>query len=228
MSIQSEDRINTLKERFKKNGFDGFSACEAVELVLAFGNERDNAPRVAKPLIDAFGGLRGVLDASPEEMAEAGHISKGAVTFIRFIKEAAGEYLRLSMIGKNAVHLGRREVLDYLEFTLSGERIEKFLAVYLDSGGFVITVETLFEGTINQTAVYPRRAVEMAFKHGAASLIVAHNHPSGDSQPSESDRLLTQGLVLAGRAVDLEVIDHVIIGKGNRFSAKEAGWLDNL
>jgi DNA repair protein RadC len=132
------------------------------------------------------------------------------------------------MNGKKAAYFGAREIQDYLEFALSGERIEKFLAVYLDSGGFVITVETLFEGTINQTAVYPRKAVEAAFKHGAASLIVAHNHPSGDSTPSESDRLLTQGLVFAARAVDLEVIDHIIIGKGNRFSAREAGWLENI
>ncbi len=118
-----------------------------------------------------------------------------------------------------------KELLEYLNMTLSGERIEKFLAVYLNCANEIIAVETLFEGTINQTAVYPRKVVEKALKHNAHAVIFVHNHPSGDSAPSETDKQLTVVLERAARAIDLNVVDHIIIGRGPHFSAREKGWM---
>lgn len=223
-NTQSEKTTDSLKERFRAGGMNGFSAIEALTLALALGGAGEEASRAAALLIEAFGGLRGVFDASPDEITAVSGISGSAALFIKLLKEAAGEHLKRRMMRKKAGD-GQSEVSDYLELALSGERVEKFLAVFLDGAGRAVAVETLFEGTINQTAVYPRKAVEMAFKHGAVSIIFAHNHPSGDCTPSESDRLLTLALTAAARAADLEVVDHVIIGRRSSFSARRGGWL---
>jgi DNA repair protein RadC len=118
-----------------------------------------------------------------------------------------------------------QEALDYLNMTLSGERVEKFMAIYMNSKNEVLAVEVLHEGTINQTVVYPRKAIEKAFRHNAHSVIFVHNHPSGDASPSGLDRELAGVLERAAEAVDLVVHDHLIIGRDKHFSARENGWI---
>lgn len=218
------ERLEGLKQRYGKGLFDGFYSHEILELILSYSVRATDVKSLSKALLQRFKGLRGIFDASHEELTSVDGMTENAVIFVRLLKEAAGAYMLDRMTGRD-ISRETGPLIDYLNMMLSGERIEKFLGIYLDQAGAVLAVETLYEGTINQTVVYPRKAIEKAFKHGAHSIIFVHNHPSGDVTPSQVDRELTEALVRAARAVTLDVIDHIIIGRDRHFSAKADGWL---
>lgn len=202
----------------------GLNPADMLERLLSYAVKEKELKDASTGLMKRFKGLRGVLDASHEELKGSGLVGESGAVFLRFVKEAAGVYLKERMMGKDAPG-NMKCVLDYLNLTLSGERIEKFLAIYLNSKNEVLSVDVLHEGTINQTVVYPRKAIERAFRHKASGVIFVHNHPSGDSTPSQMDRQLARTLDGASAAVDLEVIDHIVIGKNRHFSARENGWM---
>ena len=213
-----------LRERFGKGSFEGFYCHEILELVLSYALPRQDFRVAARRLLEKFNGLRGVFDATADELAGVEGVGEAAATLIRLFKETAGAYLKDRMMCKDVIK-NQKDVLDYLNLTLSGERVEKFLAMYLNAKNEVLAIEILHEGTINQTVVYPRKAIEKAFKHNAQSVIFVHNHPSGDATPSRIDRELTAVLGRAATAVDIVVHDHLIIGRNKHFSARENGWM---
>ena len=212
-----------LKERFRKSGLDGFHDYETVELLLTYAIPRRDVKPVAKALVNRFGGLRGVFDATLEELSEVSGVGENAATLVKLIKETAGAYLREGLDRADAIGCSE-DVVEYLSFSLSGERVEKFLAIYMNSKNEILGVETLHEGTIDRTHVYPRKAIEKAFKHNARSIIFVHNHPSGDPKPSVSDKKLNDELVKAASAVNILVHDHIIIGRNSFVSGRDLGW----
>lgn len=116
-------------------------------------------------------------------------------------------------------------VRDFLTLRLAGERVEVFCAVWLDAQSRVIKFEDLFRGTVTQTSVYPREVVYAALQCNAASVIFAHNHPSGVAEPSRADEVLTQALKRALELIDVRVLDHFVIGSGYALSFSEKGLL---
>src|SRR3990170_3062151 len=176
--------MERLRERFKKAGLAGFHDYEVLELILTYAIPRRDVKPLAKTLIERFKGLRGVLDASFEELYSVNGIGENAALLLKFMKEVSGEYLKERVMKKDVIR-SPEDVLNYLNLTLSGEKVEKFLAIYLNSKNEILSVETLHEGTIDQTVVYPRKVIENAFRHNARSIIFVHNHPSGDPTPSE-------------------------------------------
>jgi len=120
-----------------------------------------------------------------------------------------------------------QEVKDYLRLQLINEQREVFAVVFMDALHRVIAYEPLFFGTIHQTSVHPRVIVQRAMSLNAASMILAHNHPSGSTQPSEADKLLTKRLTSLLESIDVRVLDHFIIGEGPAFSFAENGLLTN-
>ncbi|MDA8446444.1 RadC family protein [Paracidovorax valerianellae] len=127
---------------------------------------------------------------------------------------------------QRGVHLDNpQDVFDFLRLRLGGESHEVFAAVFLDSKHCVIAFETLAHGSIDQAVIYPRMVVKRAIELNAAALILAHNHPSGDTLCSEKDRAVTDRLRTALRYVDIRVIDHVIVGKGTPYSFARDGLL---
>ncbi|GMR05025.1 MAG: DNA repair protein RadC [Thermodesulfobacteriota bacterium] len=213
-----------LRERFKNNSLNGFNNHEIIEFILTFAMPRSDVRAVAKKLVRKFKSIRGVLDAAPDELGAVEGVGENAVILIKLLKEVGALYLKERIMGKDVLR-SKKDVLDYLNLYLSGERVEKFLSIYLNSKNEVLAIETLHEGTINQTVVYPRKVIERAFKHNAHSVIFVHNHPSGDPSPSNVDWQLTGVLDRATRAVDLIIHDHIIIGRDKHFSARESGWL---
>ena len=114
-------------------------------------------------------------------------------------------------------------VRDYLTLKLAREEREQFVVLFLNSQHHLIEAETMFYGTLTQTSIYPREVVKQALYHNAAAVILAHNHPSGVIEPSQSDRVLTEGLKQALSLVDVRILDHFIIAGNNTLSFAERG-----
>lgn len=116
-------------------------------------------------------------------------------------------------------------VKDYLKLNFTGCEREEFVVIFLDNQHQLISTETLFTGTIDCSAVYPREVVKAALQHNAAAVILAHNHPSGQAEPSNSDKVITRRLVEALKLVDIRVLDHVVIGGNTAISFAERGLI---
>ena len=215
-----------LRERFVTNGLAGFGEHEVLELLLTLAIPRWDVKEPAKALLKRFGGLRGVLDAPLAELRSVPGIGDVAAIGLHLVREAAVLYLQQASEGgdvlRNAAKIG-----DFWRMRIGALKHEVFAVAYLDSAYRLLPdgVETLQEGTIDRAAVYPRRVVEAALGRQAAALLLAHNHPNGNVQPSEQDKLLTRAIVLAAETISLQVVDHLVVSSDETFSFKEAGLL---
>lgn len=215
-----------LRDRFLRSGFDGFAEHEIVELLLTLAIPRKDVKQQAKALLARFKSLRGILDAPVPELQEVDGIGDVAPVALRIIREAASLYLQQQ--AETEDDLSTTGALNaFWRCRLGGLRNEVFAMAYLDSAFRLLKngVEVLEEGTVDRAAVYPRRVMEAALQRGAAALVFAHNHPNGDIEPSEQDKTLTRALVLAAAALQIKVVDHLIVTPDEVFSFRKAGLL---
>ncbi len=213
-----------LRERFLKTGFEGFREYEALELLLTWAIPRRDVKPIAKDLIKRFGSLKGVFDATSEELTEVRGIKDRTAAFIRSLKEFVVLYQR------SRLREGRRisstgDLMDYLGSAMSGLKDEQFRGVFLNSKNEVIADEVIHEGTVNQSAVYPRKVMERALKNNATAVIFVHNHPGGQCKPSPQDIKLTRELQSIARSLQVTVHDHLIVCKDGYFSFLERGMM---
>ena len=219
-----EGHRKRLRERYKKSGLAGFHNYEFIELLLTYAIPQKDVKPLAKELIAHFGGIREIFDASLEELTTIKGLGERTAILFKLLKEGSTLYLKARVKGKEILS-SPQLALDFCYHMLSGEKNEKFMVLYLTTKNELIDTEILEEGTINQTAVYPRKVLEGALKHNASALIFVHNHPSGDPTPSRTDKKLTEALVKTAQTIDVTVHDHIIIGKNSHFSGREGGWL---
>lgn len=220
------DHRKRLRERFLKHGLGAFADYEAVELLLTLAIPRTDVKQPAKALIARFGDLRGILDAPVEELRIISGIGSVAPVAIQIIKAAATLYLQQSCEDRDSLADPAR-LADFWRMRIGALPYEVFEAAYLDSALRLQQngIETLEEGTIDRATVYPRRVIEAALRRGAAALVLAHNHPNGNVEPSEHDKVLTRAIVLGAEAVHLKVVDHLIVSVQSTFSFRKAGLL---
>lgn len=180
----------------------------------------------AKALLNRFGSLRGVLDAPQSELRSVAGVGDVAAITLQVIRESATLYLRETSEGAEVLHDPKR-LGDFWRMRIGALGHEVFAVAYLDSAYRLLRdgVETLQVGTIDRTAVYPRRVVEAALRRQAAALVLAHNHPNGNVEPSEHDKVLTRAIVLASETISLRVVDHLIVSSEEVFSFRNAGLL---
>ncbi len=214
-----------LREKFIKAGLAGFQDYEIIELLLSLGTPRRDCKQQAKEAIRKFKTLRGVLEAPPEELQAIKGVGPHNTFGIKLIQEVAREFLKERIIDK-PVYKSADEVFDYLYHSMRDLKKEVFKVVYLNSQNQIIETEDLFHGTVNSSAVSPREVIENAIRQNAVSLIFAHNHPSGNPEPSRSDRELTRDLVYAANTVQIKVLDHIVIGDNRYFSFAGQGLID--
>jgi len=215
-----------LKERFLRGGLQGFLDYEIVELLLALGTPRRDCKKPAKEAMRRFKMLRRVLEASEVELQEIEGIGPRNIFGIKFVQEVSRRFLREKMMSSPICH-SSREVFDYLYHTLRDVKKEKFKAIFLDAKNKILEERTFFEGTVDTSAVYPREILKEALLHNASALIFVHNHPSGDPEPSESDKEITKELVFASSMMQLKVLDHIIIGNNCYFSFADRGLIED-
>jgi len=194
-----------------------------LENLLCFALPPRKAAGVARALKERFGGLRALLDSPVEELMEVEGLGEKAASLIAFMKPLAASYLKEKIADRDIIK-DPRDVINYLKLTLSAERVEKFMGLYLNSRNELLAIEVLHEGTLTHSLVYPRKVIELAMRHNASSVIFVHNHPGGDPSPSRADCLLMRRLEKAAATVDITVHDHMIIGRNRHFSARANGW----
>ena len=217
---------NRLRERFLKSGFAGFAEHEVIELLLTLAIPRSDVKQQAKALLKRFGSLRGIFDAPLSELQSVKGISEVSAISLKVIRESATLYLQEA--SEEAEVLREPERLsNFWRMKIGHFKNEVFAVAYLDSAYRLLRdgVEILQEGTIDRAAVYPRRVVETALKRQAAALVLAHNHPNGNVEPSEQDKVVTRAVVLAAETISLRVVDHLIVSASETFSFREAGLL---
>ena len=220
-----EGHRKRLREKFLKAGLEGFHDYEIVELFLTLGSPRKDCKGPAKEAIKKFKTLRGVLQASPEELQEIKGIGPHNAFGIRLIQEASRELLKERILDKPVLK-SPPEVFDYLYHSMRDLKKEVFKVLFLNSRSQLIESADLFQGTVDSSSVYPREVIEKAIKHNATSLIFAHNHPSGNPEPSKNDKELTRLLIYASSTIGIKVLDHLIIGDNCHFSFANEGLIE--
>jgi DNA repair protein RadC len=219
-----EGHRKRLREKFLKSGLEGFHDYEIVELLLSLGTPRRDCKPAAKEAIKRFTTLRGVLEATPEELEQIEGIGAHSAFGIKLVQEVAREFLRAKVLDK-PYYSSSQAVFDYLYHAMRGLKKEVFKVLYLTSQNQIIDTCDLSSGTINSAAVSPREVMEGAIRSSAAALIFVHNHPSGAVAPSLNDMSLTRELVYAGRVMRIKVLDHIIIGENKFYSFAGEGLI---
>jgi len=214
-----------LREKFVKSGLKGFHDYEIVELLLSLGTPRRDCKQQAKEALKKFKNLRGVLEAPLEELQQIDGIGPHNAFGIKLAQEVAREFLKEKIIDK-PIYRSAQEIFDYLYHSMRDLRKEVLKVIYLNSQNQIIETEDLFEGTVNSGAISPREVIESAIRNSATALIFVHNHPSGNPEPSKSDKEITKDLVYAGSIMQIKILDHIIIGDNKYYSFAGEGLIE--
>lgn len=225
-SSKSQGHRKRLREKFLKGGLSGFLDYEIIELLLTLGTPRKDCKQQAKEALSRFHSLRGILEAAADELQEIKGIGPHNIFGLKLIQEVSRCYLKERMMSRPYCH-SSKEVFDYLFHALRDLRREKFKVLFLDAKNQILMEKTIFEGTVDSSAIYPREIMKEALKCDASSLIFVHNHPSGDPEPSLSDKEITKELVFAANVMQLKVLDHIIIGNNRYFSFADQGLIED-
>jgi len=213
-----------LRERFRKDGVAGMHDYEVLELLLTYALPRKDVKPLAKELIRVFGSFAAVFDASLEELEKIKNVGPISATLLGLIKEICSMYLAEKMKNKDILS-SPQAVLNFARVKLAGLPREAFLVIFLNNKNRVILCKIIQEGTIDQAIIYPRRLIEEALACHATGVILVHNHPSGEPEPSPEDKQLTRSLLEAARTIDLRILDHIIVGREGYCSFLEKGLL---
>ena len=223
MSVHDGHR-DRLRDCFRESGLAGFDEIRALELLLQYAIPRRDTNPIAQALLDRFGALQEVFDASEEELTEVEGIGPYAATLLRLVpeitrKSAVGKATRMSAI------LSAEDAWRYLRPHFLYERDEIAFMLCLDSQKRVIRCLELSRGVVNSVLLDVRRVVELALKYKASSVILAHNHPDGKPSNSHEDDITTQRIYQCLRTVGIPLEDHMILAEGSYLSYKETGML---
>ena len=213
-----------LRQRLFEGGPDALLDHEIVEYLLSLSIKRMDTKAIAKRLIKHFGGFGALLSADPKAIERAGKISDVSVAGLKIVQAAALRLLEEQIKGRPV--LGSwQALLDYLRADMAHEGIERVRVLFLNAKNELIANETLWEGTVDESAVHIREIMRRAVDHKATAIIVVHNHPSGDPSPSQQDIRLTRDLAEAGRHLKVTLHDHVIIGAQGHASLRAMGLI---
>lgn len=212
------------REKLLALGAAALSDAELLALLLRTGLAGKSVLQLAQEVLDQLKGVAGLLHAQDTQLAAIKGLGPAKRCELLAVRELARRALATELRQRPAMN-ELATVSDYLRLQLGALPHECFAVLFLDSQGRLIAMEELFRGTLSQTAVYPREVVQRALAHGAAALILAHNHPSGVAEPSREDGLLTERLRAALALIDVRVFDHFVVCQGSVVSMAARGLL---
>lgn len=211
------------RERLQKFGAEALSAQEILALILGRGIAGESVMVTAQRLLSQFGSLKGIAGASIEELSKVKGIGLAKAAQIRAAFELTSRLEGYQESGKNETVKTPEDVVALVRSRLKGKKKEYFLALLLDTRNQLIRVAEISIGSLDSSIVHPREVFKEAVSASAASVLFAHNHPSGDPEASEDDVNLTKRLAEAGEIMGIDVLDHIIIGEQKYLSLKREG-----
>ncbi|MWN32688.1 DNA repair protein RadC [Gilliamella sp. Pra-s65] len=212
------------REKLLKFGVEALSDAELLALFLRTGTRDLPVLELSQRLLNDFGSLYNLINASHHDFCQKHGLGTAKYTQLKAVVELSSRYLKVKMTHENSLS-SPSVTHHYLASRLANKDREIFMVIFLDNQHHVISSEEMFIGTYNCVEVHPREVARRALQHNAAALILAHNHPSGIAEPSQADRHLTQKIEEVCELVDIRVIDHIVIGKGEYVSFAERGWI---
>ncbi|HZG71041.1 MAG TPA: DNA repair protein RadC [Chondromyces sp.] len=219
--VPNEDRP---RERMIHNGPQSLSNHELLAIILRTGSKKESVLQLANRLLKNFEGLRLLKDASIEEITSIKGIGQAKAVQIMAALELGRRISNLKYDDRYIIRSpedGANYVMEEMRFLSQ----EHFVCLYLNTKNQVLHKQTVFIGSLNASIVHPREVFKEAFRRSAASIICAHNHPSGDPSPSREDIEVTKRLSECGKLIGIELLDHLIIGEKKYVSLKEKGYL---
>ena len=213
-----------LRARFLKGGADAMPDYELLELTLFAAIPRRDTKPLAKTLLKRFGSFAEVIAAPRERLMEIPGIGESVANQLKIVEAAAQRLAKTKVLGRPALS-SWTALLDYCTAAMARSEKEEFRVLFLDRKNHLIADEVQNRGTVDHTPVYPREIIKRALELGASSLILVHNHPSGDPTPSKADIAMTREIAGAAKALSIAVHDHLVIGRGGHASFKSLGLL---
>jgi DNA repair protein RadC len=212
------------RERLVQSGPSHLSDAELLAILLGRGAPGLSAVDLARTLLSAFGGIRGVLNASQQSVHQMHGMGPGKSAVLVATRECCCRYLEAKLSPGKRIG-SPKDSQNFLLARLRDRPHEVFCCLFLDNRHRVLAFDELFRGTIDNTTVYPREVVKQALQRNAAAVILAHNHPSGVAEPSEADKMITRRINDALDLVDVRLLDHFIVGDGTCVSLASRGLL---
>ncbi len=209
-----------LRERYISNGLNAFADHEVLELLLTYAIPRVNTNEIAHRLLNRFGSISKVLAADTAELCQVEGIGPTSAVMLHLIDELI-QRLELESLqtGKNVYLDSPRMAAQFVSALLRNERsAETVYTICLDKNNRVLFTDRVVKGSLTEVPLYPRTIAQIAFRHNAKSVILAHNHPSGDPHPSEEDKIQTRNVQKALEALDISLYDHLIAGRNAVYS----------
>lgn len=219
-----KDHRKRLRERFLTGGANAVPEYELLELILFRAIPRQDVKPLARALIDHFGDFNRVLAAPVSALQKVKGVGDSVALELKIV-EAAAHRLARSKVMQRHVISSWQALLDYCHTVMAHRDTEQFRILFLDTKNVLIADEEQAKGTLDHVPVYPREVVKRALELNAASILLVHNHPSGDPTPSQSDIDMTAQIVAAANALAITVHDHLIIGKNAELSFRSEGLL---
>ena len=220
-----------IKEKFLKNGIDGFAEYEILELLLTYCIPRKDTKPIAKDLLNKFKTLDNVFKADFDKLSVIDGLGNNSIPFLKLIGDLPSiiykdELKNKKLIDRETLKILNKDILlNYLRNKIGYEEIEKFYVIYLSSSNEVIEFEENSVGTLDRSSVYPREIYKKIINLNAKSVILAHNHPSDNITPSKSDIELTNEIAKGLKNFGALLIEHIIITKNSYFSFLEEGLI---
>lgn len=224
MAINEWPEDQRPRERLIKFGASALSDAELLAVFLRTGVAGKSAVDLGREMINSFGSLSKLFNATIAEFSAIHGLGSAKYAQLQAVLELARRSI-YEELQSNASLSSPQAVKHYLQLLIGNKAHESFAVLFLDTKNRLITSEELFRGTLNHASVYPREVIKTALQHNAASIILAHNHPSGSCDPSDADLRLTQTLKQALELVDIRVLDHFIIANPEVYSFAEHGLL---
>ncbi|MFH1851992.1 MAG: DNA repair protein RadC, partial [Candidatus Neomarinimicrobiota bacterium] len=178
----------------------------------------------AKAAIKRFGSLRAVLEAGPVELRKIPGIGPNNIFGLKLIPAVARRYLEERISGSDFIE-NSQQVIEFLRHSIQERDQEVFMVIYLNGRNQILGTEELFRGTLTASAVYPREVIKKILERKAAAVVLVHNHPSGNRQPSRDDLAITEKLKAAAATIDVAIHDHIIVAGNGYYSLADNGQL---
>lgn len=214
------DHRSRLRNRFVQHGISSLQPYEIIELFLAFVIPQKDVKKAAKEALHKFGTIKGFFDADEKELSQIPFFKDKALALRKFIKEVSLLYQQ-QQIEQIPITKSKDELINYCKAKLGFCQNEEFWLISLDSKYAIIKENLISKGLADKTAVYPKQVIEIAMKNGAYSILLLHNHPNGNPQPSEQDITITKAVEIPAKVLNIFIFDHIIVTGDKYFSFKE-------